>query len=111
MGHRRRNTLLYVVWQAGILNTHKYFDVQAVDLSVVKDMQSPQAEGARQTLLYGQDYDIFVTPLWLGIPQAQYLAPDVQTVQWQVCTPCRSTPVGPAAPSLSLIYPQPPTFR
>jgi 4-amino-4-deoxy-L-arabinose transferase-like glycosyltransferase/sugar lactone lactonase YvrE len=93
-------TLLYVVWQAGILNTHKYFDVQAQDLSVVKDMQAPQAEAARRTLLYGQEYDVFVTPLWQGNPQAQYLAPDVQTNQW---TGLHSLPLNPGRSGGSVI--------
>ena len=36
-------TLLVVVWLAGEMNLYKYFVAQAQDLSVVKDMQSPQA--------------------------------------------------------------------
>ncbi len=93
-------TLLVLVWLAGDMNLHKYFDVQAQDLSVVKDMQSPQAEAARQTLLYGQNYDVYMSPVWQGVPQSQYLAPDVQTIAW---SGLHALPLSPGKPGGTII--------
>ncbi|MFL5732488.1 MAG: PA14 domain-containing protein, partial [Chloroflexia bacterium] len=73
--------LLALYWIGGI-NIHRYFDVQAQDMSVWQDMYSPQAQTARMIQKYGQDHDIYVTPVYKDAPPSGFLVPDIQTQVW-----------------------------
>ena len=74
--------LLVVLWLAGSLDYQKYFNVQAQDMSVWKDMYAPQAHAAEISIRFGPDHDVYMAPILKGLPPSVFLAPDVQTLDW-----------------------------
>jgi 4-amino-4-deoxy-L-arabinose transferase-like glycosyltransferase len=75
-------TLLLVLYYVGVIDVHRYFDVQAQDMSVWQDMYTPQAQTARMIQKYGQDHDIYVTPIYKDAPPSAFLVSDIQTQVW-----------------------------
>ena len=94
--------VLVIAWNIGGINLNKYFNVQAKDLSVWKDMNAPQGPSCQAVAEYGDDYDIYVTAIFRDIPPSLYLAPGVQTNMWPGM---QALPLNPGKPKGAVLDP------
>ncbi len=75
--------LLFAGW-AGVLDFHRYFQVQAASPNVWNMMDGEKVYAARTALRYseGNNYDVYVSPSIKSTHAFQYLTPDLVTLDW-----------------------------
>lgn len=72
-----------VVGWIATMTVHRYFDLQANDMGVWQDMFSPQAEAGAVLRDYSKTADVYITPVYYGLPPMNYLAPGLSAQEWQ----------------------------
>jgi sugar lactone lactonase YvrE len=74
--------ILVCIWLAGSINAYRYFELQAGDRGVWKEMYAPETYAARVAARYGDSRDIYIAPLYYNLPPMNYLAPSVPVTEW-----------------------------
>ena len=70
------------VWLAGSMNVYRYFQLQARDRTVWKDMYAPELQAARVVARYSGTRDVYVSPVYYDLPTIKYLAPGAPVIEW-----------------------------
>ncbi|MEO6457260.1 MAG: PA14 domain-containing protein, partial [Chloroflexia bacterium] len=76
-------SLLAVIGWVATANTYRYFEVQAKDRSVWKEMYTSETEAGRVTARYGSTHDVYISSVYFKLPPSQYLAPDPSALEWK----------------------------
>jgi hypothetical protein len=74
--------LAFVGW-VSTMTIPRYFQEQANDRGVWKEMYVAEAEAGRILARYGTTHDVYITPIYAFLPPSKYLAPSASVIGWE----------------------------